>query len=441
MAETAARQPNTVDFVLSCSICQQTFSAVYADHDGDNGLRTDAHRTDGSITKLWLTECAHVTCGKHLEGGGLQAGSPSGHVNAHQAEGVPFHPEDQPPKAPCPLCSVNNRDRSAKILYGIRGVMRGQYDESIPAEYLQVPAPQLGVPGNEALRFQYISLLRFASKIYERLLATEKELNTWKDRESSIVACLAASEPLARALQLARDQLSDLGGETSFIDDALHRAAGPEGDTIVPMGKPSSSTVVSSETPLGNRNPPAGSSLARGSAADLRIIQNDGLSRHNQEFPERNRMSCYDDYPPAKRKRSSNAAELVLRHSHNVNSDLMQQQLPSRDIMPPPPRRLQDVTSAILSRPALSRRQQYIDQSPTRSDHISPRDEYNINIRPATYMRASMVSEDLSGDAFESTAQIRANKVSIRFRLGSDLSLKSYRVDLALIDNLALGRT
>ncbi|KAI4168565.1 MAG: hypothetical protein LQ343_006297 [Gyalolechia ehrenbergii] len=133
MAETAARQSSSVDFVLSCSICQETLSAIYADLDGDDGLRKDAKRTNGSITKLWLTECAHITCGKHLEGGGLQA-------------------EDQPPKAPCPLCSVNNGDQSAKILYWIRGAMRGQYDESIPAEYFQVPAPQLGGPGNEALR-------------------------------------------------------------------------------------------------------------------------------------------------------------------------------------------------------------------------------------------------------------------------------------------------
>lgn len=76
MAETAARQSSSVDFVLSCSICQETLSAIYADLDGDDGLRKDAKRTNGSITKLWLTECAHITCGKHLEGGGLQAGSP-----------------------------------------------------------------------------------------------------------------------------------------------------------------------------------------------------------------------------------------------------------------------------------------------------------------------------------------------------------------------------
>lgn len=134
---------------------------------------------------------------------------------ADTAKGVPFHPENQPPKAPCPYCSINNRDQTAKILYAIRGVSPGQYDDSIPKDYLQVPPPQLGQPGNEALRvcplyawpyfdglqllqFQYVSLLRFASKVHERLLASEKELKTWKDRESSIVACLAATEPLGR---------------------------------------------------------------------------------------------------------------------------------------------------------------------------------------------------------------------------------------------------
>lgn len=47
-------------------------------------------------------------------------------------------------------------------------------------------------------QFQYVSLLRFASKMHEKFSLSEKELNTWKDREKSIVDCLAATESLSR---------------------------------------------------------------------------------------------------------------------------------------------------------------------------------------------------------------------------------------------------
>lgn len=47
-------------------------------------------------------------------------------------------------------------------------------------------------------QFQYVSLLRFASKTHEKFSSSEKELNSWKDREKSIVTCLAATESLGR---------------------------------------------------------------------------------------------------------------------------------------------------------------------------------------------------------------------------------------------------
>ena len=72
MTENAARRsrPETIDFILSCSICQDTLSTVYAQHENKEGLHQGTDNTNGAITKLWLTECAHVTCAKHLEGGG-----------------------------------------------------------------------------------------------------------------------------------------------------------------------------------------------------------------------------------------------------------------------------------------------------------------------------------------------------------------------------------
>lgn len=64
-------QLSPADIVLSCTICQETLSTIYAHSDRNDGLHKDGEApNDGKITKLWLTECAHLTCGKHLPGGG-----------------------------------------------------------------------------------------------------------------------------------------------------------------------------------------------------------------------------------------------------------------------------------------------------------------------------------------------------------------------------------
>ena len=69
--ESMRFQLSPADIVLSCTICQETLSSIYTDNDQHNGLRKDNEDPrDSKITKLWLTECAHLTCGKHLPGGG-----------------------------------------------------------------------------------------------------------------------------------------------------------------------------------------------------------------------------------------------------------------------------------------------------------------------------------------------------------------------------------
>ena len=59
-----------LDIILSCAICQQPFPAIYADNGELRGLRRSDGLGDNRITKLWLTECCHLSCGKHFEGGG-----------------------------------------------------------------------------------------------------------------------------------------------------------------------------------------------------------------------------------------------------------------------------------------------------------------------------------------------------------------------------------
>ncbi|KAL8853223.1 MAG: hypothetical protein Q9221_001957 [Calogaya cf. arnoldii] len=309
-------RPETIDFILSCSICQNTLSTIYGQDGNSDGLHQGTDNTGGAINKLWLTECAHITCAQHLEGGG-----------------VPFHPKEQPPKAPCPLCVRNHQDYTAKILYAIRGTAKGEYDNDIPAEYFEVPPQQLGNSGNEALRFQYVSLVRFASGLYETLGVTQRELYTWKDRESSIVACLAAMEPLSRALQSARDQLVQLRGDVSLIDNALQLAANLRVNAALPKDPPQ---MTSTNEMQANTNPPAGSLLARGSAVDLQSIQDGVKLQDSRGAPLNPRAGQCTQEPSPKRRRVGTADNLGRQYQQESDLQILQQRRASSDAMPPP---------------------------------------------------------------------------------------------------------
>ena len=67
--------------------------------------------------------------------------------------GVPFHPEQEPPNAPCPFCRKNNDARPKKLLF-INGTSSGEYDSEIPDSYFEIPPPQINRPekGTEGLR-------------------------------------------------------------------------------------------------------------------------------------------------------------------------------------------------------------------------------------------------------------------------------------------------
>lgn len=58
------------EIVFSCGICQATVSEVYATKESNQGFHSGSGDEDGIVTKLWIAECSHITCGKHLEGGG-----------------------------------------------------------------------------------------------------------------------------------------------------------------------------------------------------------------------------------------------------------------------------------------------------------------------------------------------------------------------------------
>ena len=70
---TYSKKPSSLaalDIILSCTICQQPFPAIYADNGELRGLRRSDGPHDDRVPKLWLTECCHLSCGKHFEGGG-----------------------------------------------------------------------------------------------------------------------------------------------------------------------------------------------------------------------------------------------------------------------------------------------------------------------------------------------------------------------------------
>lgn len=60
------------ELIFSCSICQATISDVYAHPEGNKGFRSASgeQQEDGIVTRMWIAECSHITCSKHLEGGG-----------------------------------------------------------------------------------------------------------------------------------------------------------------------------------------------------------------------------------------------------------------------------------------------------------------------------------------------------------------------------------
>jgi hypothetical protein len=58
------------EIIFSCGICQSTVTEVYATPESNKGFHSGSGDDDGIVTRLWIAECSHVICGKHLPGGG-----------------------------------------------------------------------------------------------------------------------------------------------------------------------------------------------------------------------------------------------------------------------------------------------------------------------------------------------------------------------------------
>lgn len=67
---SSARNLNLLEVIFSCGICQASVSEVYATPESNKGFHSGSGDDDGIVTRLWIAECSHVSCGKHLAGGG-----------------------------------------------------------------------------------------------------------------------------------------------------------------------------------------------------------------------------------------------------------------------------------------------------------------------------------------------------------------------------------
>ncbi|KAL8766463.1 MAG: hypothetical protein Q9209_006757 [Squamulea sp. 1 TL-2023] len=325
-----------------------------------------------------------------------------GQCSIYTIGGVPFHPKDQPPKAPCPLCVRNNQDQSDKKLYAIRGTAKNQYDDNIPAEYFQVPPLQLAKSGNEALRVcpsaGWLTLLLRNSQ-NASFNTFRWELYTWKDRESSIVACLAAMDPLSRALQSARDQLYKLRGDVSGIDNALQRAASLRVNAALPRGCPSSSSTDDIQVAPITKNIPAGSLLARGSAMDLQSIHDGVKPQDDWDSPLTAQAGQYTNEPSPKRRRLVTVDNLETQHQHELGTHRLQQRLTSRDAMPPPSGRLPKNHPPSQSRHWSSCQSQTLDQHTMEiinAHRPLPFDSNSYNERTISHISSPMQGETLT---------------------------------------------
>lgn len=61
----------TLDLIFSCCVCNATFSEVYEGRDESvQELSDGINPKKRLVTRLFLANCYHVFCSKHLEGGG-----------------------------------------------------------------------------------------------------------------------------------------------------------------------------------------------------------------------------------------------------------------------------------------------------------------------------------------------------------------------------------
>ncbi|KAI4842552.1 hypothetical protein E4T44_07243 [Aureobasidium sp. EXF-8845] len=181
-AETDPTKPlQPLDLIFSCNICHESIrdiSSPVQETRELEGARKPA-------AKLWMTECAHLICAKHLEGGA-----------------PPFHPAGQAPRAVCPVCVNRQNNRALKQMYAISGFNKGQYDSEIPHHFFQCPPVALDTKdaGMDALRFQFLGLVTFGIAVATKFRNLQMTHSYLKDQTDKLRLEKAEAETEIQAL-------------------------------------------------------------------------------------------------------------------------------------------------------------------------------------------------------------------------------------------------
>ena len=70
-SDASSAQPLSLpELIFSCGTCQASISEIYATPEDNKGFSSGSDDGNGIVTRLWIAECSHVTCDKHLSGGG-----------------------------------------------------------------------------------------------------------------------------------------------------------------------------------------------------------------------------------------------------------------------------------------------------------------------------------------------------------------------------------
>ncbi|KAI4629205.1 uncharacterized protein J4E87_003467 [Alternaria ethzedia] len=199
-----------LNFIYACSVCCASFADVYEGHNETvRGLSDGINPKERLVTRLFLASCCHVFCSSHLEGGG-----------------PPFHTAGQRPQSPCPVCIKEKGDSEPRDLFSIRGFKKDEYDPNIPLAWFTAPPIRLDGSGKEmeALRFQYIALIRYCQNTYatrkplqDALTNVEKKLASAQDLASKEHAKVVTLQQENERLRLQKDQFQAMRAEVQRL--------------------------------------------------------------------------------------------------------------------------------------------------------------------------------------------------------------------------------
>ncbi|KAF2002576.1 hypothetical protein P154DRAFT_618338 [Amniculicola lignicola CBS 123094] len=202
MASSKARHDpkgiSPLEVIFSCSVCYETLPQIYAGHpETVGGLSDGINPTHRLVSRVYLASCCHVICIKHIGDGEVEAGPA-------------FFKKGDRPTAPCPVCIKEKGDAQPRELYSVRGFRKGQYDPVIPACWFDTPPMKLEVSSTEmeALRFHYVSLLRYGKQVTALREQDKQELAVTKQNCRSLEATAAEQQEKILALEQEVQRLS-----------------------------------------------------------------------------------------------------------------------------------------------------------------------------------------------------------------------------------------